>query len=163
MSLSGSMDSTGFRAKARGLAAAVNHGLKAVVNTLRYCRLFDSGQLHRGSINWKLYFQPDIFKLFDNKQLHWGSMNWKRYFQPDIFKLFDNNQLHWGSMNWKPYFQPGIFKLFDNRQMYRFTINWKFWFLCSLVRIEIYSDSMSSGKGSDLTTAFKPWLISMRC
>ena len=115
MSLSGSMDSTGFRAKARGLAAAVNHGLKAVVNSLPYCRLFDSGQLHRGSINWKLYFQPDIFKLF------------------------------------------------DNRQMYRFTINWKFWFLCSLVRIEIYSDSMSSEKGSDLTTAFKPWLISMRC
>ncbi len=69
MSLSGSMDSTGFRAKARGLAAAVNHGLKAVVNTLRYCRLFDSGQLNLGSMNWKRYFQPDIFKLFDNKQL----------------------------------------------------------------------------------------------
>jgi hypothetical protein len=115
MSLSGSMDSTGFRAKARGLAAAVNHGLKAVVNTLRYCRLFDFGRLNLGSMNWKRYFQPDIFKLF------------------------------------------------DNRQIYRSTINWKFWFLCSLVRIEIYSDSMSSGKGSDLTTAFKPWLISMRC
>ena len=63
------MDSTGFRAKARGLAAAVNHGLKAVVNTLRYFRLIDIGQLHWVSINWKLYFQPGIFKLFDNKQL----------------------------------------------------------------------------------------------
>ena len=139
MSLSGSMDSTGFRAKARGLAAAVNHGLKAVVNTLRYFRLFDSGQLNL------------------------GSMNWKRYFQPDIFKLFDNNQLHWGSMNWKPYFQPVIFKLFDNKQLYLASINWKFWFLRFLERIEIYSDNLSSGKGSDLTTAFKPWLISMRC
>ena len=139
MSLSGSMDSTGFRAKARGLAAAVNHGLKAVVNTLRYCRLFDSGQLHRGSINWKLYFQTGIYRLFDNKQLHWGSMNWKRYFQPVIFKLFDNKQLYLAS------------------------INWKFWFLRFLERIEIYSDNLSSGKGSDLTTAFKPWLISMRC
>ena len=115
MSLSGSMDSTGFRAKARVLAAAVNHGLKAVVNSLPYCRLFDFGQLHRGSVSWKLYFQP------------------------------------------------GIFRLFDNKQMYRASMNWKFWFLRFLIRIEIYSDSLSSGKGSDLTTAFKPWLISMRC
>ena len=91
MSLSGSMDSTGFRAKARVLAAAVNHGLKAVVNTLR------------------------------------------------CFRLIDIGQLYWVSMNWK------------------------LWFLRFLVRIEIYSDSLSSGKGSDLTTAFKPWLTSMRC
>jgi hypothetical protein len=43
MSLSGSMDSSGFRAKARGSAMAVNHGLKAVVNGLQYLRLIDIG------------------------------------------------------------------------------------------------------------------------
>ena len=91
MSLSGSMDSSVFRAKARGSAMAVNHGLKAVVNGLQHLRLIDIGQLY------------------------WISMNWK------------------------------------------------LWFLRFLVRLEIYSESLSYGKESYLTTAFKPWLISMRC
>ena len=163
MSLSGSMDSSVFRAKARGSAMAVNHGLKAVVNTLRYFRLMDIARLHWVSIYWKRYFQPVIFRLIDKKQLYRVSINRKLCFQPVIFRLIDNKQLHWVSIYLKRYFQPVIFRLFDNKQRFRASMNWKLWFLRFLARIEIYSESLSYGKGSYLTTAFKPWLISMRC
>jgi hypothetical protein len=117
-----------------------------VVNGLQHLRLIDIGQLKWVSMNWKLWFLRFLVRIeIYSESLSYG----KESYLTTAFKPWVNGHQY--------------LRLIDIGQLYWISMNWKLWFLRFLVRLEIYSESLSYGKESYLTTAFKPWLISMRC